>query len=135
MPLCPLQSGPQETSGHHRGFPHPCHGPEWRQAVASPGRHSSLSVPLCSHRYAEGQGTRVIYRQGQPLLPRRLWPGHEGGHAPALRLAAEQERWVPPALLSSTSPVSYLCAREMVGDPEQHSEVFFFLFIFSGVFW
>lgn len=53
---------------------------------------TALSSAPSSHRHAEGQGARVVHCQGQPLLPGRLRPGREGGHSPALRPAAEQER-------------------------------------------
>lgn len=51
----------------------------------------ALLSPSCSHQSVEGQGARGVHYKGQPLLPRSLRPGHEGG-LPAADRPAEQER-------------------------------------------
>lgn len=56
-----------------------------------PGRLSYLAFHS-SHRHVEGQGARLVHRQGQPLLSWCLWPSHEGGYTAPFGPADEQER-------------------------------------------
>lgn len=52
---------------------------------------SLLSPPYFSHQSVERQRTRGLHHTGQPFLPRRIRPGHEGG-LPAAHGPTEQER-------------------------------------------
>ena len=67
----------------------------------------TLFGPLClarSHRRAEGQGAGLLHREGQPLFPRGVRPGHEGIHPSSLGRATEQERYAPPQVSHPRRP-------------------------------